>query len=60
MQKSCHLLVELDHKAYWLIKALNLDFKVVGERRRLKLNELEKLRPDAYESVRLHKERIKR
>lgn len=58
--KSCHLLVKLEHNAYWEIKALNLDSKVVVERRRLQLSELEKLRLDAYEKSMLYKERIKR
>jgi hypothetical protein len=27
--KSCHLLVEVDHKASWVVKQLNFDFKVL-------------------------------
>ena len=30
--KSCHFPLELEHKAYWTIKELNYDFKLVGER----------------------------
>ena len=42
--KSCHLLLELEHKAYWVIKKLNFNLKFSGEKRRLDLNKLDEIR----------------
>ncbi|XP_021775189.1 uncharacterized protein LOC110739045 [Chenopodium quinoa] len=59
-EKACHFPVEFEYKAWWAIKELHMDMSLAGEKRLLKLNELEELRFDANENLRLYKEKTKK
>ena len=52
--------VEIEFKAWWVVKKLNLDMGRDGLKRLLGINELEELRNDAYFNSKIAKDRLKK
>nr|GEX99516.1 reverse transcriptase domain-containing protein [Tanacetum cinerariifolium] len=58
--KSCHLPIELEHKAYLALKDDSFDLKTMSDHQKLQLNELNELRDQAYENCLIYKEKTKK
>ena len=58
--KDCHLLVEIEYKAWWAIRNLNMDMNRVGLKRMLEIDELEELRNDTYFNSKIAKDKQKK
>nr|GEX98824.1 reverse transcriptase domain-containing protein [Tanacetum cinerariifolium] len=58
--KACHLPIELERKAYWVLKHANFNLLTAGDHRKFQLNELNELHDQAYENSLIYKEKTNR
>jgi len=58
--KTCHLPIELEHKAHCAITRWNTDLDIVGIKRKRQHSELDEWREKAYHNAQIYKERTNR
>src|SRR3954469_19332560 len=58
--KACHLPLELEHRALWVVRELNVDPNLAGEKRLMNLTSLDEWISEAYESAKMFKEKVKK
>ena len=54
-KKPCHLPIEIEHKSYSVVKQCNPDYELAEKERKLLLQELEKIRLEAYDNSIIYK-----
>ncbi|XP_071906082.1 uncharacterized protein [Coffea arabica] len=57
--KLCHLPMEFEYKAFWMIKQCNMNLEEAGTHQKLDLQELKEIKNEAYENAPIYKERIR-
>ena len=58
-EKACDLPIKIEHRAYWAIRELNMNFDEAGKNRLLQLSKLDEWRNESYISSRIYEEKLK-